>query len=281
MISAGIGAMFRRHRIGVHAALVLLALITFYPFLFLLVNSFKSAAQFYRSIWWFEFPLHPRNYAQAWAAVAPYIGNSVRVALATVTLTVTLSLFSGYAFARFEFPGKNTLYYGILVLLMIPAFLVIVPLFMQVRRFGLIDTHWSLILPYSSGFQAFAVLIMRGFFASLPRELFEAARIDGASEFLILRRIVVPLSRAVVGTVALFIGLQVWNDYVFPLIMVSERTKRTIPVGLMAFRGEYAALENWGGLFAGYIIASVPMVLLFLVTMRYFMRGLLAGAVKT
>ena len=280
MISAGIGAMFRRHRIGVHAALVLLALITFYPFLFLLVNSFKSAAQFYRSIWWFEFPLHPRNYAQAWAAVAPYIGNSVRVALATVTLTVTLSLFSGYAFARFEFPGKNTLYYGILVLLMIPAFLVIVPLFMQVLRFGLINTHWSLILPYSSGFQAFAVLIMRGFFASLPRELFEAARIDGASEFLILRRIVVPLSRSVVGTVALFIGLQVWNDYVFPLIMVSERTKRTIPVGLMAFRGEYAALENWGGLFAGYIIASVPMVLLFLFTMRYFMRGLLAGAVK-
>ena len=281
MISAGIGAMFRRHRIGVHAALMLLAFITFYPFLFLLVNSFKSAAQFYRSIWWFEFPLHPRNYAQAWAAVAPYIRNSVRVALATVTLTVTLSLFSGYAFARFEFPGKNTLYYGILVLLMIPAFLVIVPLFMQVRRFGLINTHWSLILPYSSGFQAFAVLIMRGFFASLPRELFEAARIDGASEFLILRRIVVPLSRSVVGTVALFIGLQVWNDYVFPLIMVSERTKRTIPVGLMAFRGEYAALENWGGLFAGYIIASVPMVLLFLVTMRYFMRGLLAGAVKT
>ena len=281
MISAGIGAMFRRHRIGVHAALMLLAFITFYPFLFLLVNSFKSAAQFYRSIWWFEFPLHPRNYAQAWAAVAPYIWNSVRVALATVTLTVTLSLFSGYAFARFEFPGKNTLYYGILVLLMIPAFLVIVPLFMQVRRFGLINTHWSLILPYSSGFQAFAVLIMRGFFASLPRELFEAARIDGASEFLILRRIVVPLSRSVVGTVALFIGLQVWNDYVFPLIMVSERTKRTIPVGLMAFRGEYAALENWGGLFAGYIIASVPMVLLFLFTMRYFMRGLLAGAVKT
>ena len=281
MISAGIGAMFRRHRIGVHAALMLLAFITFYPFLFLLVNSFKSAEQFYRSIWWFEFPLHPRNYAQAWAAVAPYIRNSVRVALATVTLTVTLSLFSGYAFARFEFPGKNTLYYGILVLLMIPAFLVIVPLFMQVRRFGLINTHWSLILPYSSGFQAFAVLIMRGFFASLPRELFEAARIDGASEFLILRRIVVPLSRSVVGTVALFIGLQVWNDYVFPLIMVSERTKRTIPVGLMAFRGEYAALENWGGLFAGYIIASVPMVLLFLFTMRYFMRGLLAGAVKT
>lgn len=281
MISTGIGAMFRRHRIGVHAALMLLAFITFYPFLFLLVNSFKSAAQFYRSIWWFEFPLHPRNYAQAWAAVAPYIWNSVRVALATVTLTVTLSLFSGYAFARFEFPGKNTLYYGILVLLMIPAFLVIVPLFMQVRRFGLINTHWSLILPYSSGFQAFAVLIMRGFFASLPRELFEAARIDGASEFLILRRIVVPLSRSVVGTVALFIGLQVWNDYVFPLIMVSERTKRTIPVGLMAFRGEYAALENWGGLFAGYIIASVPMVLLFLFTMRYFMRGLLAGAVKT
>lgn len=276
----------------IHLGLGLLLLLTFYPFFFLILTSFKDNTQFFHDFWGFPSPPQWDNYRQAWEAISPYAINSVVVTVSTVIGTLFVASLSAYAFARHRFPGREALFYAILALMMVPGVLTLVSAFMWMKQFpltggndlwgsggtGLLNTHWALLLPYVAGGQVFAIFILRSFIAALPEELFEAARLDGASEWRLFGAIAVPLSRPILATVAVMTTLSTWNDYVWPLIVLSEESKKTLSIGLAFFRGAYQT--TYGPLMAGYVLASIPLLLLFLLTMRSFIAGLTSGALK-
>jgi multiple sugar transport system permease protein/raffinose/stachyose/melibiose transport system permease protein len=282
----------RQWDLALHVPLLALLALTFYPFLFLLQTSLKDNAQFFHDFWGFRPPFHWQNYTDAWGAIHGYIGNTVVVTAATVAGTLLVASLAAYAFARHRFPGRQPLFYAVLSLMMVPGVLTLISAFMWMKQFplaggnnvagqggqGLLDTHLALVLPYVAGSQVFAIFILRSFIAALPEELFEAARLDGASEWRLFGQIALPLCKPILGTVAVMVSLSTWNDYVWPLIVLSEDSKKTLAIGLAAFRGTYST--TYGPLMAGYVIASLPLLVVFLLTMRAFIAGLTSGALK-
>jgi ABC-type glycerol-3-phosphate transport system permease component len=269
----------RRARMSsLHVLLWLLIALTFYPFLLMVITSFKDNPEFYQSFFWFSLPLHPANYAQAWTEISPYMLNSVIVTVLSTAGVVLVSALAAYAFARFAFPGKELLYYLIIALMMVPGVLTLIPSFVLVKNLGLPDTRWALILPYIAGGDVFAIFVLRAFFASLPEELFEAARIDGAGELGVFWRIGLPLTVPALGTIAILQVLACWNDYIWPLIVLFDEPLKTLTLGLVEFQGRHTT--DWGPLMAGYTIASIPLVILFALTTRTFIKGLTSGGLK-
>lgn len=289
-----------------HLTLLLLAALTFFPFLFMLTLSLKDNNQFYHRFWAFIpfstgisvleplelTSIHWMNYARAWESMHGFIFNSVFVTLTTVIGVLVVSSLAAYAFARHRFPGSGVLFYAVISLMMVPGVLTLISSFMWMKQMplmqgndlwglggkGLLNTYWVLILPYIAGGQVFCIFVLRAFFASLPEELFEAARIDGAGELRQFIHIAVPLSWPILGTMALMNILGAWNDYIWPSIVLLTPDKMTLAIGLMHFRGQYGS--DYGALIAGYVIASLPLLALFLFTMRQFIAGLQSGAFK-
>ncbi len=257
---------------------VFLAL-TFYPFLFLLKNSFKTVPGFWKNPWGVAWPPQWENYADAWQAIVPFLANSIVItALATLGVLV-LGCLAGFAFARFDFPGKSFLYYAILAMMMVPAVLMLIPSFILADRLELIDTFWVMLLFYVSGGQVIAIFLLRNFFEAIPEDYFSAARIDGASTLQMLRYIALPQSKPILGTIAIITAIAVWNNFLWPLVTTSRTELKVITNGILEFSSEYGAES--GVMFAGYILASIPMLLVILFCMRAFMRGLTAGGIKT
>ncbi|MBN1284453.1 MAG: carbohydrate ABC transporter permease [Anaerolineae bacterium] len=252
----------------------------FYPIVFMLLTTGKTNAEL--SINFFGLPrdFQVENYTRAFNAVLPYIGNSIKVSGVTVIGQVALSVLGGYAFARFKFPGKNILFYAVVSLMMVPGILTFVPQFIIARDLSLLGNHNALIFPYIAGSQVGGIFMMRIFFASLPEELMEAARVDGANELTILSRIAVPLSIPMIMVIAVQNILGTWNDYIWPLVTISmNESARTIPIGLAFLPTEYAQIP-YGAVMAGYTLSAIPMAILFVFTMRYFVQGLSSGALK-
>lgn len=258
--------------------LAILAVLTLYPTLFVAITSLKTLDQFFANFWTPSFPIHLENYSQAWDAISGFMLNSVVVTLVSTVGVVLVSCMAAYAFARFDFPGREFFYYAVIVMLMIPAVLTLIPSFLLIKDLGLMNTRWALILPYVAGGQVLSIFILRQFFAGLPEELFEAARIDGASEFRVFWRIGVPLVRPTLVTVAILNVLNVWNDYLWPFLVVRDENLQTLVVGLVGFQTRF--YTNWGPLMAGYVLASLPLVVLFFLAMRSFIAGLTQGGLK-
>ncbi|MCM3439465.1 carbohydrate ABC transporter permease [Metabacillus halosaccharovorans] len=269
-----------RKDIWSHLFLIVLAFIALYPFFYMIITSFKTNGQFYSNFFGITFPLHVENYAVAWEAIGGYIFNSVFVGVVSVLIIITTSALAGYSFARLRFKGKNFLYMSVVALLMIPGLLTLIPLFLLVKSFGLLDSYMGLIIAFAAGGQAFTIFVFRQSFASLPEELFEAARIDGCGELRVFWQIVLPLSKPIIGTMAIWNLLAIWNEYMMPLVLLSDPTKFPITVGLIQFESQFVSQTLYGPMFAGYTIASLPLLILFLFTMRLFMKGLTSGAVK-
>lgn len=263
-----------------HILLLFAGFITFYPFIFELQTSVKTPFQFQHEFWLPTWPPEFLNYKDAFHEIWPYLLNSFVTSGVTVVLVLILASLSAFTFARFDFPGREFMFMAILGLLMIPGILTLVPSFLLIRDFGLIGKRSALILPYLSGGQVFAIFILRSFIASLPEELFEAARIDGASNLRMYFRIVLPLSKPILVTIAVMNILGTWNDYIWPLITLPDNKLWTITVGIVSFTGHFQGLEAWGQMFAGYVIASLPLIILFIFTMRAFISGLTSGAIK-
>ena len=261
-----------------HLVLLLLAALTLYPVYQMVITSLKDNVQFYSSFLSLSWPLHLSNYGVAWEVVSRYILNSAIVTGVTVVLVVTFSALAAYAFARLQFVGKELLYYMVIALMMIPFILTLVPQFILVKNFNMLDTWWALILPYTSGGIAFAIFVLRSFLGALPEELFEAAHMDGASELQVFWFLGLPLILPAISTVAILQMLSTWNDYIWPSVTLFSNQMFTLPLGLVAFQGHY--INNWGPLTAGYTIASVPMIALFAIATRSFMEGLTQGGLK-
>lgn len=248
------------------------------PFVMMLVMSLKSNGQIFAHFWALPHPVHWGNYTLAWHAIFRYMINSLVVMFSSVIGVVFLSSLSGYVFARQRFVGKEYVYYGILILMMIPHVLTLIPAFALVQSLGILNTRWALILPYISGGQVFGILLCRGFMATIPEELFESARIDGASEFQVYWRMAIPLSLPILATIAIMNAVGVYNDYIWPLVTISDHTIQTFTVGVTQFAGEYNL--EYGPMLAGYVIGSIPLILIFIVGTKYYVQGITSGALK-
>ena len=263
-----------------HGLLAILALLTALPFAIMAVMSAKDLGQLTLSFWAWPSPFRWENYWFGLRATVQYLGNSIAVSAAVCVLTLVCAALAAYAFSRFRFPGQKTLFGTLLLALMIPSALLLVPLFLVSRELGLLDTVWGLVLPQTAGALPLAILLLRSFFDELPHDLFDAARIDGASELRVLWHVVVPLSVPVFSTVAILNLLASWNNYIWPLLTVQSESLRTLPLGLAFLVFEQDLKFEPGKLMAAYLMASLPLLILFLFMTRPFVKGLTSGALK-
>jgi raffinose/stachyose/melibiose transport system permease protein len=195
-----------------------------------------------------------------------------------VVVAVLFSVLSGYAFGLMRFRGQTVLFYVFLLGLMIPMEAIIVPLYYDMRDFGLTNTYWGLILPQIATSCAFGTYWMRTYFRSVPRSLVEAARIDGASPWFTLWRVLFPLARPAVLTMTVLLFMWTWNEFLLALVMVSDDNLRTAPLGLSFFQGRNTS--DLTLMAAGSVIVALPVVIVYVFLQRHFIRGMLAGAVK-
>jgi len=207
-----------------------------------------------------------------------YLWNSIVVSIATTVLGVAIAVPAAYAFSRFRFPGRNLLFYSVLLRNMFPAVVFLIPLFILMRWLRLVNTEWSLILTYLTFGLPLSIWLLKGFYDNIPPQLEQAARIDGASRFKAFILIVMPLSSPGIIATAIYSFILAWNEYVYALTFLNDKDRLTLPVGLERFFTEFAT--NWPGLMAASFIMSVPVVALFLVLQKYFVRALTEGAVK-
>jgi len=266
-------------QVGLLVAIAVILCLVYVPIAYLAVFSFKNNAQIYANFWALPDPWIWRNYLDGWGAIQRSMMNSAWLSVASTALTVFTSGLAGYAFARHRFPGKEPLYYSFLGLMMIPAVLTLIPRYLLVKNMGIVDTPWVLILPWAAGDQAFGILLCRAFFATISEELFEAGRLDGASEIQLFARIAVPLSLPILITLAIVHAFRSYNDYIWPLITINSSDLQVVTVALTQFNAGYGII-NYGPRFAGYLLAALPLFLMFMLGMRYFIRGLTAGAIK-
>jgi raffinose/stachyose/melibiose transport system permease protein len=224
--------------------------------------------------------LHPSNFVDAWedGNFGPYLRSSVIVTAVVVTVASVLSVLAGYAFGMMRFRGAQVLFYVVLLGLMIPTEAIVVPLYYDYRDAGLTDTYWALILPQIGTSVAFGTFWMRAYFRTVPRSLVEAARIDGASSWFTLWRVVLPLARPAVLTMTVLLSMWTWNEFLLALVMVTDEGLRTAPLGLSFFQGRNQT--DLTLLAAGAVIVATPIVLLYVFLQRHFIRGMLSGAVK-
>jgi ABC-type glycerol-3-phosphate transport system permease component len=268
----------RRRRSGqttVILALSLIAFIGLFPFLFMLMTSFKTNQQYYGTFWRPTLPLHLENYSTAWQQIQPYFVTSLLVAAASIVGTLLLCTVAAFVFARYEFVGRKVLFAIVALLLMVPGISSLIPLFVLMRDLGILNTRLVLVLPHVAGGAVLGTLLMKTFVEQMPQELFDAARVDGASGPRMFWSIMMPLSLPVIGTISLVTVIGVWNDFFWPLLTIADNNLRTVSAGLQFFQTQNAT--EYGPLFAGYALASIPLLLLFLFMSKYFLAGLQGG----
>ena len=250
------------------------------PLLFMLLNSFRPSADIFNDPLGMPTELYLGNYVEAWreAQFATYFTNSVGVVVSGVVLCTVVSAMAAYPLARYDFRGNGVLTAYFIAGLTLPIELAVVPIFYLLGSFGMVDSRLGLVLVYAATGIPFSVFILAAFFRGLPRDLEEAARLDGAGEFRIFAQVMLPLVKPAIATVAIFQFVQLWNDFFFPLVLLRSTEKYTLPVGLTNFFGEYQT--DWGAVFAGLVITTAPLVVLFLFLTRHIVSGLVGGMGK-
>ncbi|WP_226782391.1 carbohydrate ABC transporter permease [Oceaniglobus trochenteri] len=264
----------------INAALILFALTTIFPMIWVIYNSLKSTAAFSESI--FALPSDPtfRAYVQIFevGTVWTAMWNSLFYAVASTTLIVLLSYCIAYVLARFEFPGRAAVFSFFILGLLLPIPALLVPVFMQYRTIGILDTQFTLLIPYTAFGLSLAVFLMEGYIRKIPVELDEAAHVDGASLFTVMFVIVFPICRPIVATVALLSFLHSWNEFAFATTLIRDESYKPIPLWLRTFGGQYAT--DYPALMAGMVLASVPIIVLFIFFREKIVEGFAGGAVK-
>lgn len=256
--------------------LALILVLTFVPFAFMVMTSLKDTHQFYHSFWLPTLPFRLENYAAAFADLNGYILNSLIVTVASIAGITVSSAVVGFVFARYRFPGREVLYYGIIAMMMVPAVLMLVPSFVWVKTLGLLDSYEVMIFPHIAGGQVLGIYLLRGFFRQIDPSLFEAARIDGAGPMRQLWHIGLPLAKPVLGVVVIMSALGVWNSFLWPLVTTSSEDVMVITVGMLRYTSR--AGGAYGRMFAGYTVSAIPLAILFLFCTRQFMKGITSGA---
>lgn len=261
--------------------LILVALSMIVPFFAMASLSFSQNNQIFSyppsifpKSWTFQ------NYLSVFSSIpiARYFFNSLVVSTITTIGQVIISAFAGYAFARLKFKGSDFLFLIILITMMVPPQVNIIPLFLIMREFHLIDTYQALIIP--GFFGGFGIFMFRQFFLNFPKEIEESSRIDGCNIFETFCKIALPLSLPTVATLTIFTFISSWNSFMWPLIVTNSDSMRTLPLGLAVFKGSFREIINWGDLLACALICTVPTIFVFLIGKKYFINDLLQGSLK-
>ena len=273
----------RRESILLHGVLLFVSFIMIFPWLVAFSTGLKAPGESALNRGLIPWEISLGNFSEAWriANVPVLAFNSFVVTAASVVMILFLASLAAYGFARLNFVLKEPFYLLFLAGLMLQAAAIMVPLYQVNVAFGLLDTYFALVGPYVALGLPFAILILRGFFEGLPEEIEDAALIDGATRFTIYWRIMLPLTRPALATVAIFTGLGTWNDFLLPMLMTSKPGLRTMPLGLILFELEGSigfVLHEYR--FALIIMMTVPIIIVFLLLQRQFMSGLTAGAIK-
>ena len=261
-----------------HLFILVVLFFAFVP-MYLMINiSLKDNQQFSRNPWFPEAPFHWENYVIGWNHLGGTIFNTAFVAITATVLTLVIAVIGAFFFARYKMPGSKFLFGVFIILMMYPSVANMVPMFKLITSLGLYNTHFALIIPAIAGGQAFNIFVLRNFIEDIPQDLFDAIEIDGGNMFYQIWHVVVPLSMPIIGTLGILSIIGQWNNFVSPLLYLRDTNLQTISVSLLYLEGEYT--KNWGQLMAGYTIASIPLVVLFIFCMKLFIRGLSSGAVK-
>ena len=262
----------------IHVVLIAGAFVVLVPFLWMITTSLKPvrAVHLPPFIVPREFIWH--NYALAWHAdtFARYYLNTAIMTAGIVLGQLLFSSLAGYAFARLNFPGRNALFFVVLATMMVPVYVTLIPSYLLVRDLGWLDSYQGLIVPRLVS--AFGIFLMRQQYLGIPRDLEEAALLDGASRLRVWWSIVMPLSGPAVATLGIFSFLFAWNDFLWPLVITTDPTMRTVQLGLAMFTGRYGT--QWTLLMAGAVCASIPALVVFAIGQRWFVRGAVMSGVK-
>lgn len=266
--------------IGTNGLLFVYAAVVLIPMFIVVTNTMRPTREIYREPIGLPSTINFDSYVTAWgeANFSLYFMNSMVITVSSVTLATAAASLAGYILGRYDFRGSRFFSSFFVAGLTLPFRLAIVPLFLLLNSLGLIDNRIGLILVYAATGIPFSVFILSAFFRQLPQELSEAARIDGANEFVIFSRVMLPLVRPALATVAIFQFVPLWNDFFFPLILLRSTDKWTLPVGMTRFFGEFQT--DWSTLFAGLVITTLPLVVLFLSATEQIISGLTAGVRK-
>jgi multiple sugar transport system permease protein len=262
-----------------HAFLIIGALLTLFPLMWMVAASFMTNG---------EATTYPPHIVPHVPTLEQYrelivrlrIGraffSSATIAILTTLFSLLFNSMAGYAFARLRFRGRDRLFTLLLAALVIPAQVGMLPLFLMMKSLGLVNTYWGVIIPSLAS--VFGIFLIRQFMLSIPQELLEAARIDGAGEWRIYWSVVMPLARPILATLAIFTFMTTWNDFMWPLIVLSDESRYTLPVSLANLVGEHA--QDVELMMAGSVVTVLPVLALFLFLQRYYIAGLMVGSVK-
>ena len=270
----------RAARVSRHAALIVLSLLALFPVILIISTALKTEQDVKVNPFGLFSTISMENLVKAWtvADFGSYLGDSILLTVPSTVLAVVLSTAAGYAFARLPFPGRSIAFYAVVLGLLVPFFAYMIPLYFQLRGMGLLDTLTGTVLVLTTTGLAFGAFFMRAFFADLPQELDQAARLDGASEFRIFVQVMLPLATPGIGTLTVFTFLQNWNNFLVPLLYLPGGQYRPLTTGLYLFLGGRSI--DIGPLAAGALITILPVILLFVLLQRQVTEGFLSGAVK-
>ena len=270
---------------AIYALLILGGVTMLFPFMWMLSTSLKSFSSVFMfdlsKVQWFPVPLYLKNYIDVWKVVpfARFYLNSIFVVVCVTAGQVFTSAFAAYAFARLKFPGRDKIFFAYLATMMIPGSVTMIPVFALMRTFGWIDTYKALIIP--AIFSAYGTFLLRQFFMTIPRDLEDAAKIDGCSLWAIFWQVIMPLSKTALATLTIFVSLGNWVSFMWPLLVTNSIEKRTLPIGLAYFQELYQyAQPDWGLLMAGSLITMVPVIIVFLFNQRFFVEGIKLTGMK-
>ena len=263
----------------IYAALILGSVIMMIPFLWMISTSLKNKAQTlaYPPIW-IPDPMHFENYADAISKFPflRYLWNNIKISGLITLGTVVTSTMAGYAFARMRFKGRDALFMVVLGMMMIPGQVTMIPVFLLVKQMGMINTHWSLIIPSIAS--SFNIFLMRQYFITLPRDLEDAAYVDGCKPLGVFFKIFLPLAGPPVAALCVLSVAGSWNSFMWPLILISDKSKQMLSVGLLQFTGQYSSDTHL--MMAAATLTLMPLMILYMFTQKYFIEGIAFSGVK-
>ncbi|QPZ38225.1 carbohydrate ABC transporter permease [Paramicrobacterium chengjingii] len=269
----------RIRQLPVYIILVIYAIVIAYPLIWMVISSFKSSTEIFSDPWGLPSVWLVQNYADAWeTGISGYFINSLIVTIITTLATVLIAALCAYGMVRMSNKVANVVLLLAMGGLVVAPQVSLIPLYQMLDAFNLLDTYWAMVLPYVAFRLPMAVLLIRSVFLAVPKELIDAATIDGCRSLGILRHVYLPISRSILTTAGVLTAYFAWNEFLFAIVFVNDDAMRTIPAGLMSFRD--ALSTEWGVLLAGLVIAALPIVVAFIVLQRYFVAGITTGSVK-